>query len=276
MTQNFETSTPMRADPMATLDRKYDELKTKVDEHSNDISEMLLQLDTLATRVIEIQDTHEGAPTVKTWSQAFPALKQPAQAQPCFSAAPGCQAGPAGPPPSCAAAGPSSAMPAASAQQPVANDWPWGARAPTPNPWAHVPRHPGAMAGMVGMQPVQAQPVYGPGGLRGGHEHAANAAQQAGDELSKALPINKANTPWTPFDPKLVQTDKKWELSRKGTDRLPILKDHQSNPEQYRIWRQRVADHCSIHNPQWGAATGLLPTQGFRHQAGGTRELLPV
>ena len=103
------------------------------------------------------------------------------------------------------------------------------------------------MAGMRGFQPVQAPPVYGPGGPDGGKGHHAQ-----GDELAQALPSNKANMPWTPFDPNLKPTSKSWEISRKGCEKLPELKDVKSDPEGYKLWRQKIADHCSTHSGQWG------------------------
>ena len=77
------------------------------------------------------------------------------------------------------------------------------------------------------------------------------------------MPINKANTPWTPFNPKLSPTSKKWEISRKGVEKIPTLQDEKSKPDQFKLWRMKIADHCSTYNSQWGDLLDYCRTRAF-------------
>ena len=86
------------------------------------------------------------------------------------------------------------------------------------------------------------------GNLRGTHERAQ---AELGDELAKALPIHKANVPWSPFKPPVQKSDDSWLISRKGMDGLTELKHGTANPEIYKRWRERMADHISMNNDQW-------------------------
>ena len=65
------------------------------------------------------------------------------------------------------------------------------------------------------------------------------------------LPANKRNVPWTPFQPPIWQTEDGWTISRKNTDKLPILSGTLSKPEEYKLWRKKISDHCSTYNDQW-------------------------
>ena len=127
---------------------------------------------------------------------------------------------------------------------------PWYATS-KPEQGQHVKQEPSMPAGMMGvgypaMGQSQSGMPHGPRasqhGQAGGQHHGGSAqspgqhghapGQQAGysDELSQALPINKANVPWTPFNPRLSPTSKKWEISRKGADKIPTLQDEKSKP----------------------------------------------
>ena len=96
---------------------------------------------------------------------------------------------------------------------------------------------------MMGM--AAPPPVYAPGGLRGDVDNSA------GDELSKALPIHKANTPWTRFAPPIGSTTQSWKIQRKGMDGLFELKPGTANPEIFKRWREKMADHISTPNELW-------------------------
>ena len=90
----------------------------------------------------------------------------------------------------------------------------------------------------------------------------APRAEQA-DELTKALPVHKANTHWTPVAPPITGTAKSWEISRKGLDGLTELKPGTANPDVFKRWRETMADHISTYNDQWADVLAYCRKRAF-------------
>ena len=126
-----------------------------------------------------------------------------------------------------------------------------------PNPWQSP------VFGVARCQPPQMAPqaVYGEQPhLRGSQGRPAGEV----DELSKAMPLNNANVPWTPFAPPLPRTSKKWTISKKDISELPIFMGEHGKPRLFKTWRKKIADHCDTDNADWSELLDYCRKRAFQ------------